>query len=133
MAVSLEEITEDHFHSPKTTEDQLNFLKESISKSTVYKNNWAVKVFCKRKASRKVEVSVLDPGGALKNYCELHKVQPSSTDIESMGACLLTTGSGNLSKSLQNNAEGKGIQQGPFMTLSAEFKGTLLTLWKVKH
>lgn len=44
-AVSLEEITEDHFHSPKTAEDQLNFLKESISKSTVYRNNWTVKVF----------------------------------------------------------------------------------------
>ena len=29
MAVSLEEITEDHFHSPKTAEDHLNFLKES--------------------------------------------------------------------------------------------------------
>ena len=41
-------------------------------------------------ASRKVEVPVLDPGGAFKDYCALYKVQPfSSTNLESMDACLL--------------------------------------------
>ena len=41
-------------------------------------------------ASRKVEAPVLDPGGALKDYCELYKVQLfSSSDLETMDTCLL--------------------------------------------
>ena len=77
--------------SPKavTAEDESNLSEESFPKSTVYKNKWAVKVFRELKASRKVEVPVFDPGGALKDYCELHKVQPLSTDLESMDACSL--------------------------------------------
>ena len=77
------------FRSPKTAEDESNLLKESIPKSTVYKNKWAVKVFRDWIASRKVEVLVLDPGGAFKDYCELHEVQPLSTNLESMDACSL--------------------------------------------
>ena len=89
MAGSLEEITKGRFRSPKTAEDESNLLKESIPKSTVYKNKWAVKVFREWIASRKVEVLVLDPGGAFKDYCELHQVQPLSTNSESMDACSL--------------------------------------------
>lgn len=59
-------------------------LKECISKSTVNKNKWAFKVFREWKASRKVEVPVLD-----SEYCELHEVQPLSTDLESMDSCSL--------------------------------------------
>ena len=70
MAASLEKIT-GCFRSPKTAEDESNLLKESIPKSTVYKNKWAVKVFREWKASKKVEVPVLDPGGAFKDSCEL--------------------------------------------------------------
>ena len=48
-----------------------------------------VKVFHEWKARRKVEVPVLNPGGAFKDYRELHKVQPLSTDLEIMDACSL--------------------------------------------
>ena len=132
MAASLEEITEGRLRSPKTTEDESNLLKENIPKSTVYKNKWAVEVFREWKPSGKVEVPVLDPGGAFKDYCELHKVQPLSTDLESMDACSLNYW---LSKFVQEvaNAEGKSIQQGPFTALSAEFEGTLLNMWEAKH
>lgn len=66
VVVSLEEISEGCFHSPKTAEDASNLLKESIPKSSIYKNKWAVKGFCNWKASRKVEVPALDLGGAFK-------------------------------------------------------------------
>ena len=56
MVASLEEITEGRFLSPKTAEDESNLLKESIPKSTVYKNTRAVKVFREWKAGRKVQV-----------------------------------------------------------------------------
>ena len=88
MAASLEKIT-GRFRSPKTAEDESNLLKESIPKSTVYKNKWAVKVFREWKASKKVEVPVLDPDGAFKDYCELHKVQLLSTDLGRMNTCSL--------------------------------------------
>ena len=61
-----------------------------------------VKVFRDWKARREVEVPVLDPGEAFKDYRELQKVQPSSTDLESMDA-----GSANLSKRLRM-LKGKG-------------------------
>ena len=80
----MKEITERRFCSAKSAEDETSLLKESIPKSTVYKIKWAVKVFREWKASRKVKVPVLDPGGALKDYCELHKVQPLTTELESM-------------------------------------------------
>ena len=68
--MSLEEISEGCFRSPKTAEEASNLLKESIPKSSIYKNKWAVKGFCNwkasRKASRKVEVPALDLGGAFK-------------------------------------------------------------------
>lgn len=89
VAAPLEEIREDHFRNPKTAEDELNLLKESIPKSTVHKNKWPVKVFREWIASR-IEVLVLDPGGALKDYCDLHKVQPLSTGWERMDSCSLT-------------------------------------------
>ena len=38
MAVSLEEIIEGRFRSPKTAEDESNLSKESIGKSTVPKD-----------------------------------------------------------------------------------------------
>ena len=106
MAASLEESNEGRFRSPKTAEDESNLLKESIPKSTVYKNKWAVKLFREWKASRKVQRPVLDPGGAFKDYSELHKVQPLSTDLESMDACSLNYW---LSKFVQevSNAEGE--------------------------
>ena len=65
-----------------------------------------VKIFREWTASKKVKVPVLDPGGALKDYCELHKVQPLSTDLESMDACSLNYW---LSKFVQEatNAEGE--------------------------
>ena len=39
---------------------------------------------------REWKVPVLDPGGAFKDYCELHKVQPLSTDLKSMDAYWLS-------------------------------------------
>ena len=69
--IHAEEITEGRFRSPKTAEDESNLLKESILKSTVYKNKWAVKVFREWKASRKLEVPVLDPGRGYKQI-EFH-------------------------------------------------------------
>ena len=102
MAASLEEITEGRFCSPKTAEDELNLFQESIPKSTIYKNKWVVKVFSEWKAHRKVEIPVLDLGGAFKDYCELHKVQPLST--ESMDAHLLNY---LLSKFVQEVANAK--------------------------
>ena len=89
MAAFLDEITEGRFRSPKTAQDESNLLKGSIPKSTVYLNKWAVNVFREWKASRKVEVPVLDPGGAFKDYCELHKVQPITTDLIRKYGCLL--------------------------------------------
>ena len=69
------------------------------------------KSFSRMEASRKVEVPVLDPGGAFKDYCELHKVQPfSSADLESMDTCLLNYWFW-FSKFLPDvtNAEGEGV------------------------
>ena len=66
-----------------------------------------VKIFREWTASKKVKVPVLNRGGALKDYCELHKIQPLSTDLESMDACSLNY---LLSKFVQEatNAEGEG-------------------------
>ena len=105
MAASLEEIT-GRFRSPKTAEDESNLLKESIPRSTVYKNKWAVKVFHEWKASKKVEVPVLDQGGPFKDYCELHKVQPLSTDLESIDTCSLNYWLSKFVREVANAAEG---------------------------
>ena len=66
-----------------------------------------VKVFQEWKAIRKVEVPVLDPGRTFKDYCELHKGHPLSSDLESMDVCSLNYW---LSKFVQEvaNAEGEG-------------------------
>ena len=59
---------------------RVELVKEEHSKvNSLQKKKWAVKVFREWIASRKVEVLVLDPGGAFKNNCELQKVQPFST------------------------------------------------------
>ena len=84
MAASLEEITEG-----RNCRRRVELVKGEYSKVNSLQKQMGVKVFPEWKASRKVEVPVLDPAGALKDYCELHKVQPLSTDLESMDACSL--------------------------------------------
>ena len=89
-SVHLKKATKAVFRSPKTAEDESNLLKESISEvNSLQKTNGQSKFFREWKASRKVQRPVLDPGGAFKDYSELHKVQPLSTDLESMDACSL--------------------------------------------
>ena len=67
------------------------------------------KSFSRMEASRKVEVPVLDPGGAFKDYCALYKVQPfSSIDLESMDTCLLNYWFSKFVPDV-TNAEGEGV------------------------
>jgi len=53
--VSLEEISEGCFRSPKAAEDASNLLKESIPKSSIYTNKWAVKGFATGKLIGKLK------------------------------------------------------------------------------
>ena len=95
-----------HFHSPQTGEEESKLLQRSISKSTTYKTQWAIKIFKEWQINRKVKVPVLDAGGAFKDYGDLCKVQLFSTDLANMHANTLNYW---LSKFVQEvaNSEGK--------------------------
>ena len=93
----------------QTLQKGIEFVEGEYSKVNSLQNKWAVKVFREWKLVEKLKIPVLDPGGAFKDYCELHKVQPfSSTDLESMDTCLLNYW---FSKFLPHvtNAEGQGV------------------------
>ena len=77
VAAPLEETTEGRFLQPKNCRGRVELVKGEYSKVNSLQNKWAVKVFREWIASR-VEVLVLDLGGAFKYYCDLHKVQPLS-------------------------------------------------------
>ena len=51
--------------------------------------------------------TALDLSGAFKDYCELHKVQPLSTDLESMDACSLNYWVSKVVQEVAND-EGEG-------------------------
>ena len=63
------------FRVPKSGEEESKLLKESVPKSTVYKNKWSAKVFREWPVSRVVvQVRVIDSGGVFKDWTNLHKV-----------------------------------------------------------
>lgn len=94
------------FRVPKSGEEESKLLKESVPKSTVYKNKWSAKVFREWQMSRVVKVPVIDSGGVFKDWTNLHKVDTVTTDITSMDADTLNYW---LSKFLLEvaNSEGK--------------------------
>ena len=49
----------------------------------------------------------------LENYCELHKVQPLSTDLESMDACSLNYWRSKFVQEVANAEEGKVSSKDP--------------------
>ena len=72
------------FRSPKTGEGESKLVQRSIPKSTAYKTKWVVKICYESQMNRKVKGPVLDPGGTLKDYAYLCKVQSLSTDYEEL-------------------------------------------------
>ena len=78
MAAPLEETTEGLLLQPKNCRGRVEPVKGEYSKVNSLQKQMGDQGFCEWIASR-VEVLVLDPGGAFKDYCDLHKVQPLST------------------------------------------------------
>ena len=62
------------FRVPKSSEEESKLLKESVPKSTIYKNKWSVKVFREWQTGRVVQVPVIYSGGMFKDWTNLHKV-----------------------------------------------------------
>ena len=69
------------FRVSKSGEEESKLLKESVPKSTVYKNKWSVKVFQEWKMSRVVQVPAIDSGGVFKDWTNLHKAD-TVTEIQ---------------------------------------------------
>ncbi|XP_068681836.1 zinc finger MYM-type protein 2-like [Montipora foliosa] len=106
MAESFAANTVSRFRSPKTGEEDTKMLEGSIPKSTAYRNKWAVKMFHQWQINRRVQVPVLDAGGAfkVKDYGDLSKVQSLSTDLANLDANALNYW---LSKFVQEVANSK--------------------------
>ena len=62
------------FRVPKSGEEKSKLLKESVPKSTVYKNKWSAIVFRGWQMSRVVQVPAIVSGGVFKDWTNLHKV-----------------------------------------------------------
>ena len=73
-----------HFHVPKSSEEESKLLKESVHKSTVYKNKWSAKVFREWQMSHVVQVPVIDSGGVFKDWTNLHLTK-STINVEGRG------------------------------------------------
>ena len=82
------EMAEYRFRAAKTFEQEEKCVASAISKSTQYKNKWAVGIFEQWQKVRVPKVATLEPGGLFKNY-DLHKVQSLEFPLLEMDALSL--------------------------------------------
>ena len=74
------------FRIPKTSDEENASIINSVPKSTVYKNKWAVQIFREWQGQRANKFSSVEPGGVFKGEDMDLDVQELTENIENMNA-----------------------------------------------
>ena len=74
------------FRIPKTCEEEKACVINSVPKSTVYKNEWAIQIFREWQGQRANKICNIEPGGVLKGDDIGLDVQELTESIENMNA-----------------------------------------------
>ena len=74
------------FRIPKTFDEEKACVINSIPKSTVYKNKWALQIFREWQGQRAKKICTIEPGGVFKGEDIGLDVQELTESIENMNA-----------------------------------------------
>ena len=74
------------FQIPKTSEEEKASIINSVPKSTVYKNKWAIQIFRKWQGQRANKFCSIEPGKVFKGKDIGLEVQELTESIENMNA-----------------------------------------------
>ena len=102
------------FRFPKTFEEEKACVINSIPKSTVYKNKWALQIFREWQGQRAKKICTIEPGGVFKGEDIGLDVQGLTESIENMNAKSLNYW---LCKFAQEDANNTASGQYPSRTL----------------
>ena len=71
------------FREAKTSEEEVNLVRNAVAKSTQYKNNWAYGIFEEWQRQRLVKVPIVEVAGLFKTY-DFHLVELLDTPLVEM-------------------------------------------------
>ena len=74
------------FRIPKTFDEEKGCVINSIPKSTVYKNKWALQIFREWQGQRANKICTIEPGGVFKGEDIGLDVQVLTESLENMNA-----------------------------------------------
>ena len=74
------------FQTPKTFDEEKECVINSVLKSTVYKNKWALQIFQEWQDQKAVKICTIEPGGLFKGEDIGVDVQELTASIEILNA-----------------------------------------------
>ena len=77
------------FRIPKSSNEEKASIINSVPKSTVYKNKWAIQIFRELQGQRANKICTIEPGGVFKGEDIGLDVQELTESIESKGVKLM--------------------------------------------
>ena len=80
------DVSSSRFQTPKTFDEEKECVINSVLKSTVYKNKWALQIFQEWQDQKALKICTIEPGGLFKGEDIGVDVQELTASIEILNA-----------------------------------------------
>ena len=80
------DMSSSRFQTPKTFDEEKECVINSVLKSTVYKNKWALQIFQEWQDQKALKICTIEPGGLFKGEDIGVDVQELTASIEILNA-----------------------------------------------